>query len=527
MIRSGRILGICGLAALLSVPLTLFLWDWQFTWVALAKLIFGLAALAFWLVTNGRRLRQTFQGRSVFYGSFAALFSVLLLFGLVVLNYTFYVHPVEFDLTEEQIFSLSPQTEDVLESLEAPVEVLAFYSPRERPYGQVRSFLDRYRAAAERFDYRFIDPTVRLDLVDKHQINLDGPRLLFRYQGREQRLQLGAPGQSGVEEAITGALLELTRADGGVRLCFTTGHGERALEGDDPSQSMTAWARDLAGEGYATERLALLEQPQVPEHCSAVVIAGARHDLTAGELDSLRSYLDGGGRLLVLAGSGDSDSLNAVLAPNGIVLGAGTVVHPDGRSPLEVVTDPRHSPKTHPVFARFFHGGRVRLRQLQAVFPLARPVRRRAPPASLQVVELVFSGERAWAETDPVADGGEIRFDGERDRRGPISLAATAEVVAQPGAPASGRRLAVFGSSMVAVDAAYQAYPFNRNLVLNSLAWLLRAEKQITIRPRLRAASLLRLDEAQLKFITFFSSDILPLVILALGLTIWQLRRWA
>ncbi len=62
---------------------------------------------------------------------------------------------------------------------------------------------------------------------------------------------------------------------------------------------------------------------------------------------------------------------------------------------------------------------------------------------------------------------------------------------------------------------------------MNTLAWLTREDRKITIRPRFRAASLLRLDESQRKFITFFASDLLPLLILAAGITIWQMRRWS
>ena len=73
MIKLGRIAGIVGMVSLLSAPLTLFLWDWQLTWVVVSKLLFGLLLIAFWLSTNFRGIRKTFQGRSAFYGGFTVL----------------------------------------------------------------------------------------------------------------------------------------------------------------------------------------------------------------------------------------------------------------------------------------------------------------------------------------------------------------------------------------------------------------------------------------------------------------------
>ena len=147
--------------------------------------------------------------------------------------------------------------------------------------------------------------------------------------------------------------------------------------------------------------------------------------------------------------------------------------------------------------------------------------------ADLTVTELAMSSAEAWAESDDLHKAATVSFDPDKDRRGPVPLAAVAQA---KDSAADGRRdlrLAVFGSSSFPTDRAYRIYPFNRNLTMNTLAWLTSEEKKITIRPRFRAASLLRLDESQLKFITFFSSDILPLLILALGITIWQVRRWS
>ena len=529
MIKLGRIAGIVGMVSLLSAPLTLFLWDWQLTWVVVAKLLFGLLLIAFWLSTNFRGIRKTFQGRSAFYGGFTVLFTVMALTGVVIVNYAAHKYPWSKDLTEQKIYSLSDQTNKILEGLEDDVEVTAFYGPKEREYGLLLNFFERYRYGSNHFVYEFIDPVVRQDLVEKHKIHQNGPRIIVRHQEKEERVKLGEEGQSGPEEAITAALLKITASGEQKKICFTTGHGENALEGEDPRSILSLLIQDLQGEGYLTDAISLLEQPRVPAACEVVVLAGPRQDLVEDEIRSLDNFLQTGGRLLAFLGVGDSASANGLLKDFGIQVGQDTVIYTKSRRPLEVVTDPMRYPKTHPVFSRFFKGSVVVLNQLQAIFPMARSVKKSlSPPQGIEVTELAASSNHAWAETDPITGGEKISvtFDQGKDTPGPVPLAAVAEVK-PAGSTGSGARLAVFGSSLLAVDAAYRVFPFNRNLVLNTMAWLTSEEKKIAIRPRFRAASLLRLNESQMKFITFFTTDILPLFILAFGIAIWQLRRWS
>jgi hypothetical protein len=408
---------------------------------------------------------------------------------------------------------------------------MAFYGPKESEFGLLMELFDRYRYVSSRFTYELVDPVVRQDLVERHKIHQGGPRILVRHRDREERVKLGEKEQSGPEEAITAALLKVTATGEKRKVCFITGHGEKALEGDDPRSVMTLFAGDLESEGYQKDTISLLEQPEVPPACQLVVLAGPSRNLIEDEQKSLENFLLAGGRMLVFLGNEDTTSLHGLLRKLGIVVGDDTVISPRGRSPLEVVTDPRRYPKTHPIFARFFSGSMVVLNQLQAVFPLSRSVRKLvAPPGHLEVTELVTSMSQAWGESDKIEGSGqiEVTFDRGKDTPGPVPMATVVQPKAkEPAEEPQGPRLAVFGSSHVAVDAAYRIFPFNRNLIMNTVAWLTHEEKKITIRPRYRAASLLRLRESDIEFITFFSMDILPLLILAFGITIWQIRRWS
>jgi hypothetical protein len=530
MNRLGRISGLIGFVALVSIPLTLFLLEWEANWVVWSKLVFGVLAIGFWLVTHSGVARQTFQGHSVFYGGFSVLFVVLAILLVVFLNYVFYQYPVRVDLTERKIHSLSDQTRKILAELEQEVKVLAFYGPKEREFGLVRDVLERYRVASNRFRYEFVDPVDRPELVDAHKIHQGGPRLIVFYGDRRERVKLGGPGQGGPEESLTSALLRVTAKGAPRRICFSTGHGEKALSGKDQPATLSLFVQDLQNRNFAIDSISLLDAPEVPKACEIVILAGPREDLTGEERKSLEEFIETGGRLMAFLGSSDTASLNPLLAKSGIMVGSNTVIFPEGRRPANVVTDPGRYPKSHPIFSRFFQPGVAVLRQTQAVFPMARSVSvAPATPGENQATELVFSPAHAWGEIGKLVEGEQVDFDPDTDLRGPVPMAVVVEAKSRREGEhkPDKARMAVFGSSLMVTDAAYRVYPFNRDLVMNTVAWLTREEKKISILPRYRAASLIRLDDAQEKFITLVLVDVLPLLILAFGLVIWQLRKWS
>jgi ABC-type uncharacterized transport system involved in gliding motility auxiliary subunit len=543
MSKFGRIIGIVGIVALLSVPLTMFLWDWEFTWLAATKLIFGVFAVVFWLFTNPSSLRTTFQGRATFYLAFTILFVVLGIGGAVIVNYIFYKYPLRFDLTTEKIHSLSEQSTQVLSKLDGSVEVIALYNAKEPMYEVIHQYLERYRYASNRFTYEFVDPLVRQDLVEKYDIKTGGPRLILKLKNssdivKEERVKVDD--ERNPEEAITTALLKLTSTDTKPKICFSTGHGEKTLksatsDGAQPDQasedqlnSLSLFAKDLTIEGYQTDTLLLPEKKAIPADCGIVVMAGPRGTIMPDEIDALKKYLDGNGNLLVLVGAQDTSSLSQLLKGYGIEVGNNTMVSPERRSPLEVVTNPELYPGNHPIFSRLTEG-------YAAIFPMARSVRTLTPPTNVDVTSLVSSSQHAWAEVDNLTGTAKVAFDEGKDLPGPVSMAVAAERKSSAPTPSettSGEhtktmRLVVFGSSHLAVNPYYSVYQFNRNLVMNTIAWLANEGAGITIRPNFRAATVLRLNESQMKFVTFFSIDILPLLILAIGIAIWQTRRWS
>ena len=145
---------------------------------------------------------------------------------------------------------------------------------------------------------------------------------------------------------------------------------------------------------------------------------------------------------------------------------------------------------------------------------------------------LVETGETAWGETHIGADGTASR--GDDDHLPPLAVAiaarrdsgSTADKEAEDGADPAQKasRLVVFGDGDW-INNRYLKLQGNQDLLLNALAWAAEADDKITIRPKARAGSQLFLSGEDLGKLKFFSMDLVPVLLVALGLGIVLIRK--
>jgi ABC-type uncharacterized transport system involved in gliding motility auxiliary subunit len=145
----------------------------------------------------------------------------------------------------------------------------------------------------------------------------------------------------------------------------------------------------------------------------------------------------------------------------------------------------------------------------------------------LTLVSLAKTGPNSWAETDleSVFQKQTARLD-EQDRRGPVSLAvAVTANLKETGLDHDGTaRLAVFGNAVFANNQFLGQY-FNRDLLLNTVNWLVGEEGLISVRARTMRASRVQFTQQQGTLIFYLSVLVLPELLLIAGLAVWWQRR--
>ena len=177
----------------------------------------------------------------------------------------------------------------MLDTLPGPVRIRVF--AREPDFPRYRDRLDEYAYETGRVTVDYIDADRQPMLARQYEVQAYGT-IVFEYEGRVERVE------SDAEQDLTNALI--TVVEGAEQtVYFLEGHGEKAHAGADRDGYNTVSAA-LALDNFEVESLVLAQQGAVPDDATVVVAAGPQTDLLPGEVDALRGYLDGGGKLLLL-----------------------------------------------------------------------------------------------------------------------------------------------------------------------------------------------------------------------------------
>jgi ABC-type uncharacterized transport system involved in gliding motility auxiliary subunit len=453
------------------------------------------------------------KSRTFRYGSNAAV-GVLLLAGiLIVTNLLSLRYRARHDTTLESAFSLSDQTTTLLDSLKHDVQVIAFFRQQDRP--PFEEMLKNYGYVNRRFSYRFVDPDRSPVEAREAKVRSYGTSLV-RSGEREERI-------TGTDEkALTNAIARAVSQRRKV-IYFLAGHGEIRLR--DYERQGYSKALNFLREGNYVVRdsLLLAVERSVPSDCDLLVVAGPRNAFLGAEVDSIHSYLRGGGAGLFLLDPGVTTGLAPVLKEWAISVNDDYVVDGSGMGRLfglDYSMPVAAEYANHPVTLK--HKGKM------TFYMLARSVTRDREAPGMNVVELVKTSGGAWREMDGLDS--RPQFDKGRDVQGPVSLAMA--VWANPmrtrvrpdGVAQEHTHIVVFGDSDFATNQFFDIQG-NGDLFLNSVNWLLQERDQISIRPKAPAYRPITLRRSDSGRIFWVSLVLLPLLPLLAGTLVWWRRR--
>ena len=486
----------------------------------------GAAALAAHVVLNLADLKRGFRRRSFIYSSNMLLVVVLVLGILGLANYFLAQHHYRIDFTAGRLHSLSDQSVQVLKNLKADVTLQCFFRESNYSRAAMENLLKIYAYHSDKIKYEFIDPDKNPALVKRLGITQDGTTVMTSGD-KESRIT------SATEEDVTNALIKVTR-EAKKAVYFLAGHGEESIdESGDAGYSTVKSELEKLGYEVKTQTLALADT--FPKDCALLVVAGPQKDLVPNELETIKTYIQGGGRVLFMVDPETVTGLTPFLAQYGFKLDNDLIVDTVSRLLggdyfMPVVSEY----ETHDITRNFRYA---------TFFPYARSVEL-APdkPEGETVTAIAKTSPNSWAEKQ--LEERDVKFDKDKDRQGPLTLAAVATLKVKMEAPHAASepgqsgaaseaakpveekeaRIAVIGDSDF-VKNTYYGLSGNGNFFLNVANWLTAESDLISIQPKTQTARTIQLTSSQGRLIFFVSVLILPLVVLVFGLSVWFRRR--
>lgn len=520
--RITNIIGWIGFAAVLAAVGIRFGYpakDQYATYFAYA----GLVCLLIYILGQWRDIAKMFSGRQARYGTLSAVSVLVVLAILVAINYIGSKQNKRWDLTTNKQFSLSDQTRNVLQKLDAPLSVTVF--TKENDFQPFRDKLREYEYVSKNVSTEYVDPDKKPAIASQNQIQAYGT-ILFKYKDRSERIT------SDSEQDITTAIIKVVQGTT-KKVYFTSGHGEK-----DPTSSdrdgYKAIADAMTHENYTVDKLVLAQSGTVPDDAAVVIVAGPKTDFFPAEITALKNYLAKQGKLLLELDPPDRvdspplTNLIALAHDWGMDAGNDIVVDVSGMGQL-IGTD-----ASVPVAANYpAHAITQRFRLLTA-YPAARSVTAVSGGVNGHIAQgFVETSQRSWAESDlkGMLTSGKVSFSAASgDKQGPVTIAAAASAQgsgpagAPSDAPKPETRVVVFGDSDFAANSGL-GIQGNKDLFMNTIGWLSQQENLISIRPKEADDRRLTMTSAQQTNVTWLSLVIIPGLVFFVGVSTWWRRR--
>src|SRR5579863_3997137 len=261
---------------------------------------------------------QWLKARQTKYAAYATTYILIIIAAVVVANVLADRYNKSYDATSNKRYSLSDQTAKIVKGLKQDATIT--YFNQSTRFRDGKDLLGEYANLSHRIRVNYVDPDKDPQLAREDGIRDFGTAIVQIGNKKETAKSMD-------EEGITGAFIRDLK--GNTRtVCFVTGSGEHQVD-DSGREGLSHFKDLLAKDEYETKSVNLVEKAQVPEDCTALVVAGPTHNYEQPEVDAIKNYVENGGRAFLMldpplqigsSSIADNDALAGVLQNWGVTL---------------------------------------------------------------------------------------------------------------------------------------------------------------------------------------------------------------
>ena len=440
------------------------------------------------------------------------------------------------DLSQEKLYTLTDESKERVKNIDKDVHL---YFVGYTDDNADLTLAKQYKDANERIVAEAVDSESRPDLVEKYGIQDTGSSGIIVECGDRSKVLTASDlvtydsttyeTISIAEEKLTSAILSVT-TDDIPKVYFLEGYSDFTLD-----YNMYYLSVYLENEVTEVDTLNILSTGNVPDDCDTLVITSPSQDFSNEAKTAIIDYINRGGNILwlnaAMAVSADLPNVNEVLALYGVnPFDVGAIRETDSsrmvvNSPDLVIPSLGYSKITEDIYSDgiiFRYPTKININEEGL--------------EDLKVVEtdLVTTNESSYFRTD-FNNSSAAAAEGEET--GSFVVGAELEKTIteaneETGTSAVTSTLIIFGENYFISDypftqesqySAIQVSSYNKDLVLNSLAYLSDREEDITARKSTGTVTYTATEQQDtIVRIIIFS---VPAVIILAGLIVWQKRR--
>lgn len=472
----------------------------------------------------------------------ALIFAVLAVFLLTVafagINILFLQLDNKFnlavDLTSNLVYELSDETGQVLDNLAEPVNVYTFFRASQnnrvdvKLLNKVSRVIEKFAAYSPQIKVENIDPqlnptfaqqfdtagsgipenAVIVSNSDRSRFKVLLPSELFIWDESNNPIGIA------VEQKMTSAVYYLMT---GIisRVRVLQGHYEPQLSELAPLvRAFQLSNAEVSAFSFVEDQAPLNTQNDI------LLIVGPKRDLTDAETEYLTGFINQGGKILAMFDPLFNDKLSnfrKLLQLFRVDLGDNVIYESDPdryyKQPLNIV------PNLEPIpllIQPLIDAG------LAPVFPVCRSIiMPQTAEDTTAAVALLTTSENAFAKTSEGADGQTRLPD---DPVGPFVIGTAAYIDKGEGTDADAK-LILFGTSQFASDETLMQIQGNFSLIINSVGWLTSSREVLAIPAKFIGSYAFVIPNEASMILVIILLGALPLLILAIGISVHIKRR--
>lgn len=480
---------------------------------------------------------ETIKKKWLINGSKTILLVVIILaffIGITVLMQKLDLTPI--DLTEDKLFTLTDESKEQVKGIDKDINIYFV------GYSEDDSTLDlakQYTKVNERIKVEAVTATDRPDLVQKYGIETDSEGIIV--ESGDQYKVLASSDLYTYDyttyESINVAEEKLTAAIKSVaveelpKVYFLSGYSTFSL-----TSGMQYLNMYLQNEVNEVNTLDILSEGKVPDDCNTLVIASPEKDFDDVATNAIIDYINKGGNILwlnaAMAQSRELANVNKILAMYGVKpFEVGIIRETDSskmvsNSPDLIMPEIQYADATNKLYDSegviFINATKINTADDDTLDTL-----------NVTKTELIKTSENAYFRTN-FENSADAAQQGEEQASFLVGAQfdkIISEENEETGESRVESRLIIYGENYFVSD--YQltqttstpmvAYRQNKDLVLNSIAYLSDREEDITVRKSTGSITYTATEQENRIILAIIT--IVPLLIIAVGIAVWTKRR--
>lgn len=430
------------------------------------------------------------------------------------------------DMTSQKLYSLTDQTKEYIKGMQEDVAVYVIVSDEKKDTTLAQT-LQRMDDLSEHITVEYIDPNVNPRFHTQYTDDSISLNSLIIVSGKRSKVvdyndiyeseysydyttggySSSTTGYDGEGQIVSA--LDFVVSDDMPKLYMTTGHGEYSLS--------TSFTTAVSKENVDYEKINLMDYEAVPDDASALLIYGAVSDFSADDKDKVLSYLEQGGKVMLVLGYTEeaTPNLDELLSYMGIRRSGGLVVEQDGNNyynnPYLLLPTQGYSTYTTGLYGKYY---------VFAPYSYGLVIEDEAAE-DISYDSFLTTSDKAFAKTD-INDLTNYEK-GEADEDGPFAVGLSAVKTLDDATEAS---MVVYASEQMFTDEA-NSMVSGANLMLftNTVSGYAEHAVSVSVPVKPYEVSYLTVTQSKAVLIGVLTTIVVPVGCLAAGFVIWFRRR--